>query len=354
MRSLHRWVSLLLLALGACSDDAGSGAGGDAGTGGAGASASGGGGSTASTTAIATGSGGEGGAGGSIPMGPPCVANGYDGVCVETSDCVLPGWAPIPGFCDGPAEVQCCVELPEGTCDPSAHPLPNAGLVEAPGLGGCPDGMTRVDSFCVDVYEASLVTYPDGAPVSPYFNPEGALVMAVSVAGAVPQGYIDQLQASEACLASGKRLCTNEEWLRACQGPDTTTYPYGDDLALGVCNDHRAEHPAIEYFMTTDDWIWFELGHPCLNQLADGLDATGLNAGCATTEGAFDMMGNLHEWTDDPSGTFRGGFYVDTMLNGPGCLYATTAHDVSHWDYSTGFRCCADPLGGTAAPTDEP
>ena len=43
-----------------------------------------------------------------------------------------------------------------------------------------------------------------------------------------------------------------------------------------------------------------------------------------------------------PEGTFRGGFYVDTMINGPGCLYATTAHNVYHWDYSTGFRCCAD------------
>ena len=45
---------------------------------------------------------------------------------------------------------------------------------------------------------------------------------------------------------------------------------------------------------------------------------------------------------DDPAGTFKGGFYVDTKLNGEGCLYTTTAHDVSYWDYSTGFRCCRD------------
>jgi hypothetical protein len=55
-------------------------------------------------------------------------------------------------------------------------------------------------------------------------------------------------------------------------------------------------------------------------------------------------MGNLHEWTADPNGTFRGGFYADTAINGEGCLYATTAHNRSHWDYSTGFRCCAAPL----------
>jgi hypothetical protein len=53
------------------------------------------------------------------------------------------------------------------------------------------------------------------------------------------------------------------------------------------------------------------------------------------------MMGNLHEWTSDAAGTFRGGFYVDTVVNGNGCLYRTTAHDTAYSDYSTGFRCCA-------------
>ena len=53
-------------------------------------------------------------------------------------------------------------------------------------------------------------------------------------------------------------------------------------------------------------------------------------------------MGNLHEWIDDPAGTFKGGFYVDTVINGEGRLYTTTAHNVYHFDYSTGFRCCAD------------
>jgi hypothetical protein len=61
-----------------------------------------------------------------------------------------------------------------------------------------------------------------------------------------------------------------------------------------------------------------------------------------SADGIFDLMGNLHEWTADPAGTFRGGFYVDTTLNGEGCLYRTTAHNTLHWDYSTGFRCCAD------------
>ena len=108
-------------------------------------------------------------------------------------------------------------------------------------------------------------------------------------------------------------------------------------------DDARDQHPAIEYFGTTEDWIWSMLGHPCLNQLPDSLDRTGGNPDCESPDGPLDMMGNLHEWTADPAGTFRGGFYVDTMINGEGCLYTTTAHDTGHWDYSTGFRCCSDP-----------
>jgi hypothetical protein len=322
----------LIVLIVACGSENTTEPGGGAGSGGA---------SGAAGAAGASGASGASGAGGRL-VGPACTHDGREGVCVEASSCTLPDHAPVAGLCEGPAAIQCCVPLPsDGSCDPLAHPLDNAGIVEAPGTGGCPPGMLRVDAFCIDRYEAHLVTHPDGAPVSPYFAPTGA-VAARSASGAIPQGYISQLEAQTACENAGKRLCTDDEWLRACQGPWATTYPYGDALEVGVCNDHRDEHPAIEYFMTSDDWIWSELDHPCLNQLANGLAACGAYAGCETTDGAFDMMGNLHEWTADPEGTFRGGFYVDTKLNGPGCLYATTAHDVNHFDYSTGFRCCAD------------
>ena len=284
------------------------------------------------------GSGGEG----LIHFSPiDCDANGRDGQCENFDDCVGDVVAPVAGKCPGPAWLQCCAPI-DPACDPEATPLPNYDVVEPPGVGGCLPGMLRVDDFCIDAYEAALVRYPDFGPVTPYFNPGSEEVIAVSAPGLVPQGYINQMQASDACTNAGKRLCTDTEWLRACEGPDDFTYPYGDTREPGVCNDARAVHPAVEYFMTTDPWIYSEIDHPCLNQLANGLDRTGANVGCVTEEGAFDMMGNLHEWTADPNGTFRGGFYVDTVLNGNGCHYVTTAHNVSHFDYSTGFRCCAE------------
>jgi len=292
-----------------------------------------------------TGQGGSttsmGGAGGSGGMASDCNVDGVPGSCLDVADCIG-DFVPVPNHCPGAANIQCCV--PSGTvaCDPNASPLPNGGLVEAPGEGGCPSGMIPVDTFCIDRFEASLVYVADDSSFSPFHNPGLSVVRAVAIEGAVPQGYIDGIQASAACEASQKRLCTDSEWLRACQGPSDYVYPYGNTDMLGVCNDHRAVHPAVELFGTTDSWIYSHLDNACLNQLPMSLDKAGANPGCVTSEGAFDMMGNLHEWTADPAGTFRGGYYVDTKLNGPGCLYVTTAHDTSHWDYSTGFRCCAD------------
>ena len=62
------------------------------------------------------------------------------------------------------------------------------------------------------------------------------------------------------------------------------------------------------------------------------------------------MVGNLHEWVMSARPTFRGGYYLDTHLNGDGCAYRTTAHGAAYHDYSTGFRCCADRHGGQGGP----
>ncbi len=232
-------------------------------------------------------------------------------------------------------------------CTADNTPLVNGVPTEPPGVAGCPPGMALVDDFCVDRWEAALVevTAPGGlvAAWSPFSHPTDVTVRAVSAPGLTPQGYVDQPTAAAACEAAGKRLCTDAEWLRACRGPETTTYPYGVALVPGLCNDDRPCHPVVQFFETAADWVWSQLGHPCINQLPEGLAATGEHAGCVSADGLYDMMGNLHEWTADPAGTFRGGFYADTVVNGPGCLYATTAHNVWHWDYSTGFRCCAGP-----------
>ena len=68
-------------------------------------------------------------------------------------------------------------------------------------------------------------------------------------------------------------------------------------------------------------------------------------ATCASKWGddaVFDMVGNLDEWTDDPRGTFVGGFYARATR--AGCDARVSSHGASYFDYSTGVRCCGDPI----------
>lgn len=224
-------------------------------------------------------------------------------------------------------------------CDPGHEPQPNAGRTEAPGAAGCPNGMNAVGTFCIDTYEASLVRADDGSSWSPDLNPGMTAVRAQSVANAIPQAYISGTQASAACQNAGKRLCTDAEWLRACRGPLSLTYPYGNTRDPMACNDARPTHPATDYF-GNNPW---DLGHRCLDQIPNTVDPTGASSVCVTSEGVADMVGNLVEWTSDPAGTLRGGDYMGAVLNGTGCLFRTTAHDFAYWDLSTGFRCCFTP-----------
>jgi hypothetical protein len=206
---------------------------------------------------------------------------------------------------------------------------------------GCPSDMTLVGHTCVDRWEGSLVEMADDGsetPFSAHEAPNGHNVRAVSRPGVTPQAHISMIEASHACHASGKRLCHAREWKSACEGPSKTRYPYGTRREANVCVDtgrtspmavlHHGEHDAA----TMND--------PAANQLANTVETTGEARACTNGYGVYDMVGNVHEWADD--GAFHGGYYLDTKLNGEGCDYTTTAHAKNYYDYSTGFRCCAD------------
>lgn len=233
-------------------------------------------------------------------------------------------------------------------CTADDRPLPNDGLREPAGLGGCPPGMAPIATApgrCIDRWEAFLVEVSgDGQEraFSPYAHPRGHTVRAKSAPGAIPQAYIDAKQAAGACEVAGKRLCTDAEWVAACRGEGARAFPYGTEERLGVCNDHRARNPALDDLRADAGDEHDKLTHPCVNQLPDTLTRTGSKEACVTPERVFDLVGNVHEWTSHEGGAFRGGFFGDTQQNGRGCAYVTTAHDQTYWDYSTGFRCCSD------------
>jgi sulfatase modifying factor 1 len=241
-----------------------------------------------------------------------------------------------------------------GNCDVVEGRLP------APAVGAvCPPETANIDDrFCIDRYEASLVEVtPDGreTPWPPFGAigelEEGHVLRAVSSANVYPQAYISGAQAEKACAAAGKRLCAPVEWRKACMGPQGHRFGYGDERVAGRCNDEGSgRSPMLRlYPQVATSWTLVgltEMNDPRLNQLEGTLAPTGSHEGCTNDYGVYDMVGNLHEWTNDPHGTFQGGYYLDTHLNGDGCSYRTVAHEMTYHDYSTGFRCCADPSSG--------
>ncbi len=213
----------------------------------------------------------------------------------------------------------------------------------------CPDGMVSIGgAYCIDQFEASTVEIlPKGKTRShSAFEAVGGLkVKAVSRRGKIPQGHISQKEAAAACQEAGKRLCTDDEWLKACRGKKPTTYPYGEEHKDGYCNDKGVSSFNFYYAPPGEEapqsaYSWDNMNDPRLNQLKGTLAKSGSFAKCKNSYKVYDMVGNLHEWTAAPAGTFRGGYYLDTHKNGEGCDYRTTAHVTSYHDYSTGFRCC--------------
>ncbi|MEO6574566.1 MAG: SUMF1/EgtB/PvdO family nonheme iron enzyme, partial [Polyangiaceae bacterium] len=180
---------------------------------------------------------------------------------------------------------------------------------------------------------------------------DGGTFRAVPAAGIAPQAYISEVQADEACRASEKRLCTIDEWTAACRGRPMADniYPYGDVYEAGACNEGRATSPIDDLFGPAPTYSAAELGDPRCDQLPRTVAPGGAFSRCVSAYGVFDMHGNVHEWVSDSvpgdatRGNFLGGYFVDAKINGPGCEYRTTAHAKSYHDYSTGFRCCADP-----------
>jgi formylglycine-generating enzyme len=245
----------------------------------------------------------------------------------------------------------------------------------------CPKEMAQVEGSCVDRWEAHMVEHKTGLLLSPFYPPESRLLRhvyqywsveasrvgnerartlavppvplhqrsafsarAVSAPGFVPHGYLTYFTAKKACENAGKRLCSEEEWVRACKGNKRSQQPYGAQFQPGRCNVFRTLHPAYELHGNSS------LGHldPRLHLvIEEGTDPllylTGQAERCVseTDDGQlFDMVGNLDEWVDDEQGTFVGGFY--SRATKEGCEAKIDGHAPIYTDYSVGVRCCKD------------
>lgn len=234
----------------------------------------------------------------------------------------------------------------------------------------CSADMVLVEQACVDRYEAHLLEADASGALVPHPAQQrpvrGTRYVAASSAGVKPQGFISQVEATNACENAGKRLCSVREWFRACTGSSHTTYPYGSTYEHGRCNVGKTHLLSQLHGARSDAWSYDDFNDPRLATTPGFLALTGEYPGCISTEGAYDLVGNLHEWVADhvdaslPSklpvpavaqrrigkhpgnGIFMGGFFSTLSQHGDGCSYTTAAHAPSYHDYSTGFRCCKD------------
>jgi hypothetical protein len=223
------------------------------------------------------------------------------------------------------------------------------------GASGCVEAYTTVANgtnwtFDIFSYEASRAN-ASGTSAGTWSSS-----VACSQDGVYPWATVNYSEARAACRllnANGAScnsattacwdLCTAQQWQRACQyglpvsSPNQPhTYPYGNTYVTTTCNGH-------DYSGTSDSVL-----------------VTAFLSGCVSdyTVDAYDLSGNVEEWTKTPrvigDGTAlyetRGGSYND-LAGGLTCSFNLTAFE-DDTDFrlpNLGYRCCRQQTSCTTS-----
>jgi len=166
-------------------------------------------------------------------------------------------------------------------------------------------------AFCMDRYE-----YPN-------------------VEGSLPTVLVSWQESVALCEAQGKRLCSSDEWERACRGTSAQRWSYGTECDSEACNT---------------PWEIFQEPPPPYAK-------SGSHSRCRNAEGVMDLNGNVSEWVQDvwkgPRADFdardfssdttfrtvRGGTMWNHTFYGQDCLSAH-GHPETVRHIDDGLRCC--------------
>ncbi|RMD96911.1 MAG: hypothetical protein D6812_16190 [Deltaproteobacteria bacterium] len=140
--------------------------------------------------------------------------------------------------------------------------------------------------------------------------------------GNIPRTEVTWQEAMRVCNILGRRLCTEEEWERACKGPAGTRFPYGNTWDPQRCNTEDARG------------------------LERTVEAIGSRPACRSGYGVFDMSGNVKEWTSSSwpghpgEKVVRGG----SSLQPDWAVRCASRENYFPYEQSKalGFRCCKD------------
>jgi formylglycine-generating enzyme required for sulfatase activity len=218
-------------------------------------------------------------------------------------------------------------------------------VVDAPPGTPCPSDMVLVTTTCLDRYEAP------------------------NLPGQLPLVMYTFLEAEAWCQARQKRLCFDDDWTLACATSAGLKYPYGSTHQAGTCNDDKLWKT---YDQTKLNGWPTGVSSPSISSLADLFaaakatstagsvaadhvqalyqgTAAGSKPGCTNVFGAFDLCGNVEEWTrrrDGGTPSFHGNLKGRYWAEARTCQSGVTTHGDAFRFYEIGFRCCRDPVSG--------
>ncbi len=152
-------------------------------------------------------------------------------------------------------------------------------------------GMMTIGDFQMDTYE-----YPN-------------------IVGEYPVTSVSWAEAAAMCEAEGKRLCTANEWVRACRGPQGLRFPYGPTYDGTKCNSES------------------QIDAP--QRIGDTPKT------CVSGYGVYDLNGNVWEWvgtTLEEEVSIRGGAWSSSSC--AECALVFWENKPNTRSDRTGFRCC--------------
>jgi formylglycine-generating enzyme required for sulfatase activity len=163
---------------------------------------------------------------------------------------------------------------------------------QTPVISNPPDNMIKIGNFYIDKYE-----YPNQV-------------------GEYPLTNITWHEAQAICESVGKRLCTADEWVRACRGPQGLRFPYGPTYDGTKCNSESKVDRSQRIGDTPET--------------------------CVSGYGVYDLNGNVWEWVgeskDDEELSIRGGAWSSESC--AECALKQWIKKPNAQSDRVGFRCC--------------